>query len=235
MCRVAHEPDARIATSRAQPQLTPRRHCAQHAPACSDCFDRSLPGTVSAVRTSRMHALHPATNAFDCFTPHRQHTWRLVEHALLTAGAFEKAPQRGADTGKGHALSFSLHPRAFTSKQRLIKKKSMRTCLSVVLFYLLPLVPLRIEAVIKILTIEWRFFMLQLWVTLPKSFLFCVLCFPQLATYVRLSANFLFPQNNCSLFNHLFCPRLMHHVAVGLKHGNGSTLLDNIQPYVSAF
>ena len=41
---------------------------------------------------------------------------------------------------------------AFTSKQRLIKKKSMRTCLSVVLFYLLPLDPFRIEAVIKILT-----------------------------------------------------------------------------------
>ena len=42
-------------------------------------------------------------------------------------GAFEKAPQGGADMGKGHALSFSLHPRALTSKQRLIKKKSKRT------------------------------------------------------------------------------------------------------------
>ena len=60
---------------------------------------------------------------------------------------------RGKDTrGKGHALSFPLHPRALTSKQRLIKKSSMRACLSVVLFYLLPHVPFRIEAVIKILT-----------------------------------------------------------------------------------
>ena len=38
-------------------------------------------------------------------------------------GAYEEAPQRGADTGKGHAMSFSLHLRASTSKQRLIKKK----------------------------------------------------------------------------------------------------------------
>ena len=56
-------------------------------------------------------------------------------------GAFENAPQRGADTGKGHALSFPLHPRALTSKQRLIKKKSMRTGLSVMLFFLLLHVP----------------------------------------------------------------------------------------------
>ena len=67
-------------------------------------------------------------------------------------GAYEKAPQWGADTGKGHALSFPLHLRALTSKQRLIKKK---TCIHVCqshLFYLWLHVPFRIEAVIKILT-----------------------------------------------------------------------------------
>ena len=63
-------------------------------------------------------------------------------------GAYEEAPQRGADAGKGHALSF----RASTSKQRLIKnKKSVRACLSVAPFYLWLHVPFRIEAVIKIL------------------------------------------------------------------------------------
>ena len=67
-------------------------------------------------------------------------------------GAYAEAPQRGADTGKGHALSFPLRPRASTSKQRLIKKKSVRTCLSVAPFYLWLHVPFRIEAVIKILT-----------------------------------------------------------------------------------
>ena len=60
--------------------------------------------------------------------------------------------REGSAEGCGHALFFSLHPRALTSKQRLIKKKSTRTCLSVVLFYLWLRVPFRIEAVIKILT-----------------------------------------------------------------------------------
>ena len=55
----------------------------------------------------------------------------------------------GAGTGTRHALSFLLHPRAWTSKQRLIKKKSV---MSVVLFCLLMHVPLRLEAMIKILT-----------------------------------------------------------------------------------
>ena len=60
----------------------------------------------------------------------------------------------GAGTGKGHALSFLLHPRAWTSKQLLIKKKNRAHLLSVVLFCLLMHVPLRLEAVIKIL-IGW--------------------------------------------------------------------------------
>ena len=66
-------------------------------------------------------------------------------------GAFEG----GADTGKGHALSFSLHPRALTSKQRLIKKKSKRTFCRSYSFVFLLHVPLRLEAMIKILTVAF--------------------------------------------------------------------------------
>ena len=36
-------------SSRAQPQLAPQRYCAQHAPACSDRFDRSQPCTVCRI------------------------------------------------------------------------------------------------------------------------------------------------------------------------------------------
>ena len=60
-------------------------------------------------------------------------------------GAYEEAPQRGADTGTGHAMSFPLH--LSTSKQRL----------SVAPFYLGLHVPFRIQAVIKILTFRVLF------------------------------------------------------------------------------
>ena len=74
----------------------------------------------------------------------------LVEHALLTAG-FEKAPQGGADTGKGHALDFQATP---------YKEKEQAHLLSVVLFCLLLRVPLRVEAGIKILILMFYYVML---------------------------------------------------------------------------
>ena len=109
VCRVAREPDARIATSRAQPQLTPGdivhnmpRHAltANRMPIASCRHMTVLTGLnlapCAAWHASRMtHCILPPPMP-SIVSRLAGHTWRLVEHALLTTGACEKAPQRGA-------------------------------------------------------------------------------------------------------------------------------------------
>ena len=83
-------------------------------------------------------------------------------------GAFEEA--EGCRHGERTRAVFPLHPPASTPKQLLIKKKSVRTCLSVAPFYVWLHVPFRIEAVIKILTFGFKLGAVQQALTLRVFF-----------------------------------------------------------------
>ena len=127
----------------------PQRHCAQHAPARKDCCDRSQPGAVCRIAhqpDAMASCRHQCLRLF-----HASQVTHLApgRTRMLTTGAFEKASQRGA------RVSFPRAPPSLNFQATLYKEKEHahrfvgRAPLS------FAACSFRIEAVIKILTVQW--------------------------------------------------------------------------------